>query len=327
MTRHRSAPVVAGVAAGAATAWAVRHGRSAAVRAWEPTSLAGGREGRLWCRSGGSGETGALLLHGLVATGAVFGRTADDLATDHVVCVPDLLGFGRSLDADADDFGTEAHLDALDDAVALTIGERPVVVGAHSMGSTLALRWARRHLDRVQRVVCIGAPMWPTSHEARRALGAGDLNARALLVDEAASEVLCRISCSHRTLSGWVAALAAPRWPLPIAREASQHTWAAYHQTLEEQILHDEWPQLLTALDAAGVEVALVWGDRDRLGDLAFARDVTLELPHASVVIVPGAGHTLPSAQPDVLTALLREATLVSADQQSDGRLGPRVIT
>lgn len=72
----------AGAGAGAAAAWTIAHHRSPAVRNWRPSRLPGERVGRLWCRSGGTGETGALLQHGLVATGDVFGDTADALATE-----------------------------------------------------------------------------------------------------------------------------------------------------------------------------------------------------------------------------------------------------
>lgn len=293
----------AGLAGGAAAAagWMCVHLRSPAVRNWRPSELAGMRVGRLFCRTGGSGPPASLLLHGLMATGDVFGRTADALALDGVVAVPDLLGFGRSLDEASHDFGTEAHLAAISEVVDQLCGRGPVRLGAHSMGSTLALRWAARHPGRVERVVCLGAPLWPRATDALGAIAAAGPMARAFLLDERVAGRLCALNCRYRTAGGWVGAALAPRWPVPVARQASLHSWAAYQAGIAEHVLHDDWRPLLARLDGEGVPVRLVWGDHDRIGDPAHARRLTDDLPHVSVETVAGADHTLPAARPDVL--------------------------
>ena len=84
----------------------------------------------------------------------MFGAPYDRLATTGRVVVPDLLGFGRSLHETRQSFSTEDHLDALDQLADRTgLFERRWTIGAHSMGSTVALRWALRHPDRVERIV------------------------------------------------------------------------------------------------------------------------------------------------------------------------------
>ncbi len=296
----------AGAGADAAAAWTIAHHRSPAVRNWRRSRLSGERVGRLWCRSGGDGESGALLLHGLVATGDVFGDTADALATECRVVVPDLLGFGRSLDEGESDFGTEAHLAALDLAVSELLGDRPIDVVAHSMGSALALRWADRHPERVHRVVCIGAPMWSSSSKAAERIAATSTLARLSITDQRLAHRLCQFNCEHRTASGWLSAAVAPRWPIPIGRQASLHTWGAYQQTLNEQVFQTPWSELLTRLDAAEVAVHLVWGDRDPVGDPAVAAEAGENLRHVSVSTVPGADHTLPAARPGLIVDLLQ---------------------
>ena len=260
----------------------------------------------MWCRSDGTGETGVLLLHGLVATGDVFGDTADALATARQVVVPDLAGFGRSLDEGESDFGTEAHLAALDFAVTELLGDLPIDVVAHSMGSALALRWADRHPDRVRRVVCIGAPMWSSPARAAERLAETSTLARLLLADQRLARRVCQFNCEHRTASGWLSAAMAPRWPITIARQASLHTWDAYQQTLDEQVFQTPWSDLLTRLDGAEVAVQLVWGDHDPVGDSGFATEAGENLRHVSVSTVPGADHTLPSARPGLIVDLLQ---------------------
>lgn len=300
---HRRRRLAIGVAGGAAL-WTVAHNRSAAVRGWKLSSLPRVEVGPLSCRVGGTGATGALLLHGLIATGDVFGTTADLVAASRVVAVPDLLGFGQSLDEGRDDFGTSAHLAAIDAVVARTLGDRPLLIAAHSMGSTLALRWAALHPDRVEQVICVGPPIWRSRAAARSAIGNASSMSRIFVLDERTARRACAISCRHRSLAGWIAAVVAPRWPIPIARNASRHTWAAYSQTLEAQVLHDDWPALVHGLDDAGVAVRLVWGDEDRVGDHDYAQELAGALAHVDVRVVAGADHTLPAARPDVIVEL-----------------------
>ncbi len=251
------------IATGASVAaWHLRHRRSTAVRSWRPSNLPRRRIGALSCRTGGAGESGVLLLHGLVATGDIFGTIPDRLAHMHCVAVPDLLGFGASLDEQRSDFGTAAHLQAIGRVVDEAFGGRRLRIGAHSMGSALALRWATANPERVALVVCFGAPMWPTNAAARRSLASAGPMARSFLTDTRVARRICEFNCRHRTLSGWIAAVLAPRWPSDIARQASQHTWPAYRQAMEQQILHDDWASLLSGAAEAGIEVHLVWGRR-----------------------------------------------------------------
>ncbi len=214
----------------------------------------------------------------------------------------------ESVDEDATDFGTEAHLAALDASVASICGDRPLLLGAHSMGSTLALRWATRHPGRVRRIVCIGAPVWSSRREAVDALGATGPMARALLHDERVAKKLCKLSCAHRTLAGWAAATVAPRWPVPIARQASLHTWKAYEQTVHQQVLHEDWQILFEQLDRASVPVTLCWGSSDSIGDVDYAEQVASNLAGVEVRRIPGADHTLPAARPELVPALLERA-------------------
>ena len=128
--------------------------------------------------------------------------------------------------------------------------------------------------------------------------------ARALVLNERVARFACALSCRHRKLAGSIAAVIAPRWPIPIARQASLHTWPAFHQTVEQQVLHDEWLPLLQRLDTAGVPVRLVWGDRDPVADHVYAALLAGLLSNVTVQIIEGADHTLPTAQPDLIVEL-----------------------
>lgn len=98
---------VSATAAATATVWMIDHRCSLAVQRWRRSTLPAQRYDGLHVRIGRRGNTAVVVLHGLLATGDVVGEPYDTLAANHRVIVPDLLGFGRSLDEDCDDFGPD----------------------------------------------------------------------------------------------------------------------------------------------------------------------------------------------------------------------------
>lgn len=282
-----------------AAGWAARHFSSLAVRTWEPPTLAGQRWGRLWARSGGDGATAVILLHGLVSTGDIFGAGFDRLAETHRVVVPDLLGFGRSLDETRTAFSTDDHLDALDQLAEATgaLSANRIVVGAHSMGSSLALQWASRHPDRVARVVCWGAPIYP-SPTAARAHISGSTMARLFVLETDWAQRACALSCRHRLAAGLLTAATEPRLPVPIARAVPLHTWPAYRDAMRHLVINTDWAQLLTFLDHNRTQLRLVWGDGDPVGDRNHAEHLVHTHPEVEMTVVSGADHQLPTTNP-----------------------------
>ncbi len=302
MTYRRRLGLIGPVPIVGCASWLVAHLCSPAVRAWHRPSLPASRVGRLFTRVGGDGEFGVLLLHGLVATGDIFAVAAEELAEHHRVAVPDLLGFGRSLDESIVDFGTEAQLTALEFVIDEALGDRPLLIGAHSMGSTLALRLANRMPDRVVGVLCLGAPIWSNPHTL--IANAGPM-ARAFVLNDRFAASICRWNCRHRQASGWLSAAIAVQWPTTIARQASLHTWPAYHQAMEQQILDVDWSTLLASLGRQRVPITLAWGSRDPIGDPTYARHLVEALETINIEIIPGADHSAPVAHPALLSAIL----------------------
>lgn len=287
-----------GAAAVAPAVWMLRHERSAAVAAWRPSRLPGEQHGALFARASGDGETAVVLLHGLVSTGDVFGVAYDQLAHRHRLVVPDLLGFGRSIDESRTDFSTESHLDALDELARRTgLFDRRWTLGAHSMGSSLALRWAARHPNRVDRVVCWGAPIYGSPEAARTQISGGVMT-RLFALDTSWAERACAVSCRHRNAAGWLSVLAEPRLPVAVARAAPQHTWPAYRDAMRGLVIDPDWRELLGALDTTGSSTRLFWGNNDGVGDPSFAASITGSTQYVSSIV--GADHHLPMTHPEL---------------------------
>ena len=299
--------VVLAAAIVALVAWEILHRRSELVKLWNPSSYPGRVTGGLGMLEGGtvSDRLGdddpevIVLLHGLGATADYFGDVYEGLGNTHRLVMPDLLGFGRSLDERRDDFSLESHIEALDGALtSLGLADARVLVAAHSMGSAIALEWAARHADRVTRVVLWGPPVYPDA-EAAEQIGEnlGGM-VRLFLTDTPWAERACALSCRHRTASGWVMAAASPRWPPEISRRASLHTWRAYSDSLRDLVLHPDWPALFD-LD---VPVTVFRGTEDRIGD---REHLTSVARRADIVDVEGADHHVALTHPHLLFDLL----------------------
>jgi pimeloyl-ACP methyl ester carboxylesterase len=103
----------------------------------------------------GAGPPLVLLHGGIECGGAIWAPIVERLAEHHRVVIPDLPGLGESDPVARLDAATfAAWFTAL---LAHTCDEPPVLV-AHSLGGSLAARFATEHGERLQRLVIYGAP-------------------------------------------------------------------------------------------------------------------------------------------------------------------------
>lgn len=284
----------------AATAWwAWRHLSSPAVAAWLPPAGGHQHAGDLTVRIRGGGERAVVLLHGMIASGDSFGGAYDALACDQRLVVPDLLGFGRSMALGRTSFGLDDHLDALD-SMADTLGltDARWTVGGHSMGGVLALHWAARHAERIERVVTWGAPLQTSREAALAAIDRMGLLERLFVIDSPLTRTVCAWSCRHRTVAGWLAATTNPEMPIALARQSSLHSWPAYRGALEEVILASDWHPALEKLQEHGVPVVLARGAADPVADATVISELAARYMNVEAITHPTAGHDLPVSDP-----------------------------
>jgi len=309
--RPPRAAVIRGAAWGgglAASAWLVTHLWSPAVRTWRPGTGTYRRLGPLSVRVAGEGPRLFVLLHGLAGSGEAFGAAYDQLADHGRLAVPDLMGFGRSMDLDRQDFGLSAHLDALDEMLeALGPADGPVTVAGHSMGGVLALCWAARRPATIERVVTWGAPLYRDPAEARFHVPRMGWMARLFALESPLAREACAWMCADRPLAAWLGVLAYPRLPVRLARQGVLHTWPAYRDAMDGLVLRADWPAALRALDAAGVPVILAAGRRDRAPVPGRQDELTRAHRHVRAIEHPMAGHDLPLAAPAWCVRLLLE--------------------
>lgn len=293
-------------ATAAAGWWTWRHVGSQAVAAWAPGRGGSVRAGPVRLRVLGEGEPVVLLLHGLLGAGNSFGSAYDEIAQHGVLVVPDLLGFGGSMQP-AGSFDAAAHIAALDAALAaLQLDQRPTVVAGHSLGGLLALQWAARHVEHVQAVVTLAAPLYLDRDEAQQHINAMGPLYRLLSGDGPLPQAMCAWMCAHRDLSALLAVATRPDLPVPVARSAVQHTWESYSGVMDGIIRRSDWSASLEILARAAVPVTLAEGARDPVLVPGRARALAAQMPAVRHVQHRHADHNLPIADPDWCVRLIR---------------------
>lgn len=300
--RHRSTQVWLGWAStallvGCASA-SSQSARSPATPA-EPLDLAR----PLAVRTLGSGEPAVVLLHGLFGSHRYW-RAYDGLAERHRLIVPDLLGFGDS-PKPTSGYSADDHALALARALDGLGVSRPAVVVAHSAGTVVALRLRVLRPDLVASVVAFGPPLYGSPERAEHHLRKLDPLTRLFVGRGALAHGLCHWFHEHPRLTVRLTRWARPGMPEGIAEDTLSHTWESFRLTLEKLLLSAEaagW------LGASQGPVRLVVGDRDRVVDLAFLRDLEHRMPALSVGVVAGGGHHLPLTHPELTLGEIERA-------------------
>lgn len=296
---RRAGFVAAAVGIAAASAWTAVHLTSSAVRRWRPSSVSPVRKAALASRLAGSGELVVVLISGLAASERYWGADYDLLAEKATLLVVDPLGFGGS--AGLHDVGDLAHPATHVRMLEATLAEqglsgRPLVVVGHSMGASLALRWAATS-DAVRAVVCFGAPLYRDDAEVQRQMAALGWF-ESLLARGPLAEAVCHWMCRNRGIARRAAVILSPRLPTAIARDAIRHTWDGYIGAFTALIADADWQTAMAALDERQIPVTLVEGADDAVPVAGRANRLASHSATVRAVTLEG-DHHLPMTRPD----------------------------
>lgn len=269
-------------------------------------------------RLAGSGPP-VLLLHGIGDSSASWVPVMADLARDHTVVAPDLLGHGGS-DKPRADYSVAAYANGMRDLLAVLDMESATVVG-HSLGGGVAAQLAYQYPALCDRLVLVagggaGRDVTPILRLAAAPLAevflaparwplARPLVQVALRALELANNDLAR---DRRHVDRVVASL------------PDGQAQVAFTRTLRSVV---DWRgQVVTLLDrcylAEAVPTLIVWGDRDGVIPVGHARRAHAAMPGSRLEIFPGAGHFPHHADHDRFVGLLREFVATTAPAPHD---------
>ena len=249
-----------------------------------------------------------VLVHGVGATRAVWGRVLERLASSHAVTALDVPGFGDSPPA-GPGFDLDAVADTVAEGLAAAGVPAPFALVGHSLGGAVALTLAHRHRDAVERLVLVApAGLNPRPSWLAEALGLGGslfvpvrrLAGRAF-ADNAAARALMLTGTVHD----------GARLHPDDARTILDASAAALR--LREGIAAAAAADLRPLLAELPAPLGLVWGERDLIIPAAGLEAIRALRPDAPTRTVPDAGHVpmleAPGAFADALETVLHAIT------------------
>jgi pimeloyl-ACP methyl ester carboxylesterase len=213
-----------------------------------------------------------VLVHGLGVSGTYMLPTAQRLAADHDVYVPDLPGYGKS-----ERPSHTLYLPELADALAAWVraaGPPQATYLGNSLGCQTILNLALRHPDLIDRAVLVG----PT----------GDTQALTLL--QHISRGLLDLVCEPISLYG---ILVRDYWTLGPIR-----TLLTLRSALEDR--------LEAKLPHVPIRTLIVRGARDPIATQDWVDHMRRVMPRAEVVVLPHAPHAANYAAPGALADVVR---------------------
>jgi pimeloyl-ACP methyl ester carboxylesterase len=213
-----------------------------------------------------------VLVHGLGGSARWWRSTAESLARDHTVIVPELPGFGYGIGVTR--FRLPDAIQVLGRLVQRLDLARPALVG-HSLGALVCLGVAAAMPDAVGRLVLVSPPVRTASRHL-----AGNLVPMV------------------RTLAGL-----SPAAALTIVSDVATRSPAALLGAAEEILAHRGDPGIA---DAPPMPALVVLGARDAVVPVGGVDWIARVLPGARVVILPGAGHVPMFDRPEALQAEIR---------------------
>ncbi len=213
-----------------------------------------------------------VLVHGLGATPRWWRTTADALARDHRVIVPELPGFGHRIGGPR--FRLADAVVVIGRLVERLDLERPALVG-HSLGALVCLGVAAAMPESIGRLVLISPPVQTAS--------AG-----------LAGNVLPMV----RTLAGL-----SPGAALAVMADVAGHSPVALLDAAQEILARRGDPGVASEPPMPSL---VVLGARDAVVPIGGVEWIARVLPRARVVVIPGAGHVPMFDRADALNAELR---------------------
>jgi pimeloyl-ACP methyl ester carboxylesterase len=238
------------------------------------------------------------LLHGLGAAGSAWGPVASNLAIDHRLVIPDLLGSGRTakplITYKPDEMAV--HIGGLLEGLGIS---SLAAVAGHSQGAAVAVELCHLWPGRVDKLVLVDPPP-PAGVPWLRPVTRLPLGARS-------AEIFSAL-LPHRQLARlWLGFLYADRSRVTdqilddyratsASRGYAAATARALHSLARLELHLEQAPPSL-----------LLWGAEDRVFPPSLADDWQRRLRDSKCSILPATGHCPHEEQPEAVAFAIRQ--------------------
>ena len=220
-----------------------------------------------------------LLIHGWGMHGGVWDSVAEELAENFHVHIVDLPGYGFSIEQEAN------TLDAMVDELSAALAE-PLAVCGWSLGGQVALRWAAREPEKVQRLILVAStPCFTGRADWDYGMEAAVLEKFAAELEQNHAATLRRfIALQLRGSENERELLALMRDRLFSRGEPDIDALRSGLEILRDADLRGELPDIRQP-------TLVIAGERDKLTPPQASHYLAQAMPSARVVEIAGAAH------------------------------------
>jgi haloalkane dehalogenase len=260
--------------------------------------------GRMHYVDEGSGDP-LLMLHGNPTWSFLYRRLVKAFRSERRCVAPDHIGCGLSDKPQDWRYDLVGHVQNVEKLV-LALDLRRITLVVHDWGGPIGLGFARRHPDRIARLVLMNTAAFPGPAPLRLRL------ARAPWLGEFLMRRL-------NGFAGLATSLAVVRplsesarkgFSLPYRSAADRVAIARFVQDIPMSPRDAAWEELTAIEGSLGayrdISCALAWGDRDFVFTPRFLEEWRRRLPEARVLELADAGHWLLEDAPERIEEFLR---------------------
>jgi pimeloyl-ACP methyl ester carboxylesterase len=249
-----------------------------------------------------------LLLHGIGDSSASWVEVMRELARDHTVIAPDLLGHGESAKPRAD-YSVAAYANGMRDLLTVLGIDRVTVVG-HSLGGGVAAQFAYQYPDRCERLVLVATG--GVAREVTPVLRIASMPLAELVLLPMRflpAALTAPLMLQALRFAGNDITCDAAELRRVVERLSDAEARIAFSRTLRSVV---DWRgQVVTLRDrcylAEAMPTLVVWGERDGVIPLSHAALLQAAMPHSRLEVFPDAGHSPHHSDPDRFVAVLRD--------------------
>lgn len=225
-----------------------------------------------------------IILHGWGLRGSIYDGVKKLLEKEGFkVFVPDLPGFGleplRSQTMILDDY-----VDFVDEFLKSNKIVKPIIIG-HSFGGRVALKYAFKYPQKINKIVLAGAPV---IH----------------------SRVFKRKISFIAAIAGGQLFRFLPKENKDFLRKLLYFLigeWDYYKAGLLKQVFKNIINEdLVFYAKNVKVSVLLVWGENDKVVPVSDMKKIVKIIPHATFSVIKDAGHKLPYENPEAFVKAIR---------------------
>jgi pimeloyl-ACP methyl ester carboxylesterase len=223
-----------------------------------------------------------LLIHGLFANKEQWNRLACLLADAGFTAIAiDLPGYGKSQPFPLADYTLEREVENLH-ALMARLRITDINLAGNSMGGAIASLYASRYPGQVRSLAFLGSP------EGITRWGQGVVDA----IDRGINPFI-PTTVAQLDLELGLLFVTPPQIPLASKKSIVADYAARYRHYVQVWNIVNLYGDILTRQPPAKIPTLIVWGNDDRIFDVAGAQELQHRIPGSELHVLPRAGHLL----------------------------------